>query len=75
MPSTPEDSQPMTHQDTNKCKNYIFIALIHPIQLTIALPVGMTGPAKQQQKQSCINYWQDQSRSVHLPGAVFIKRS
>ena len=25
---------------------YCFIALIHPIQWTIALPVGATGPAK-----------------------------
>ena len=28
----------------------IFIALIHPIQWTIALPVGATGPAKRQKK-------------------------
>ena len=27
-----------------------FIALIHPIQWTIALPVGATGPAKRQKK-------------------------
>ena len=33
---------------------YIFIALIHPIQWTIALPVGATGPAKSQKKTSCI---------------------
>ena len=32
----------------------IFIALIHPIQWTIALPVGTTGPAKRQKKTSCI---------------------
>ena len=32
----------------------IFIALIHPIQWTIALPVGATGPAKRQKKTSCI---------------------
>ena len=32
----------------------IFIALIHPIQWTIALPVGVTGPAKCQKKTSCI---------------------
>ena len=31
-----------------------FIALIHPIQWTIALPVGATGPAKRQKKTSCI---------------------
>ena len=34
--------------------NHIFIALIHPIQWTIALPVGATGPAKRQKKTSCI---------------------
>ena len=31
-----------------------FIALIHPIQWTIALPVGATSPAKRQKKTSCI---------------------
>ena len=31
-----------------------FIALIHPIQWTIALPVAATGPAKRQRKTSCI---------------------
>ena len=31
-----------------------FIALIHPIQWTIALPVSATGPAKCQKKMSCI---------------------
>ena len=34
--------------------NSLFIALIHPIQRTIALPVGATGPAKRQKKTSCI---------------------
>ena len=38
-----------------------FIALIHPIQWTIALPVGATGPAKCQKKTSCIEYRQDRS--------------
>ena len=33
---------------------YIFIALIHPIQWTIALLVGATGPAKCKKKMSCI---------------------
>ena len=32
----------------------VFIALIHPIQWTIALPVGATGPAKRQKKTSCM---------------------
>ena len=47
-----------------------FIALIHPIQWTIALPVGATGPAKRQKKTSCIYYWQDRSQSVHSPGGA-----
>ena len=50
--------------------NYIFIALIHPIQWTIALPVGATGPAKRQKKTSCIYYRQDRSQSVHSPGGA-----
>ena len=37
-----------------RVKKYNFIALIHPIQWTIALPVGATGPAKRQKKTSCI---------------------
>ena len=48
----------------------IFIALIHPIQWTIALPVGATGPAKRQKKTSCIYYRQDRSQSVHSPGGA-----
>ena len=47
-----------------------FIALIHPIQWTIALPVGATGPAKRQKKTSCIYYRQDWSQSVHSPGGA-----
>ena len=35
-------------------ENENFIALIHPIQWTIALPVDATGPAKRQKKTSCI---------------------
>ena len=50
--------------------NYVFIALIHPIQWTIALPVGATGPAKRQKKTSCIYYRQDRSQSVHSPGGA-----
>ena len=30
--------------------NSLFIVLIHPIQWTIALPVGATGPATRQKK-------------------------
>ena len=40
---------------------YHFNALIHPIQWTIGLPVGATGPAKRQKKTSCIEYRQDRS--------------
>ena len=50
--------------------NKLFIALIHPIQWTIALPVGATGPAKRQKKMSCMYYRQDRSRSVHSPGGA-----
>ena len=51
--------------------NSYFIALIHPIQWTIALPVGATGPAKRQKKTSCIYYRQDRSQSVHSPGGAW----
>ena len=34
---------------------YIFIALIHPIQWTIAYPVGADRPAKRQKKTSCVS--------------------
>ena len=51
-------------------KKLYFIALIHPIQWTIALPVGATGPAKRQKKSFCIKYWQDRSQSVHSPGVA-----
>ena len=33
----------------------IFIALIHPIQWTIAKPVGADRPAKRQKKTSCVS--------------------
>ena len=33
----------------------IFIALIHPIQWTIAIPVGTDRPAKRQKKTSCVS--------------------
>ena len=60
----PEDVAVVEHQ------TLIFIALIHPIQWTIALPVGATGPAKRQKKTSCIYYRQDRSQSVHSPGGA-----
>ena len=34
---------------------YFFIALIHPIQWTIAYPVGADQPAKRQKKTSCVS--------------------
>ena len=39
----------------------VFIVLIHPIQWTIALPVGATRTAKRQKKTSYIEYLQDRS--------------
>ena len=39
--------------DTSKI--IIFIALIHPIQWTIAYPVGADRPAKRQKKTSCVS--------------------
>ena len=35
--------------------NVHFIALIHPIQWTIAYPVGADRPAKRQKKTSCVS--------------------
>ena len=37
------------------CPNCCFIALIHPIQWTIAYPVGADRPAKRQKKTSCVS--------------------
>ena len=34
---------------------HFFIALIHPIQWTIAYPVGADRPAKRQKKTSCVS--------------------
>ena len=34
---------------------HVFIALIHPIQWTIAKPVGADRPAKRQKKTSCVS--------------------
>ena len=39
----------------NMCRNIHFIALIHPIQWTIAYPVGADRPAKRQKKTSCVS--------------------
>ena len=38
-----------------KTQKHIFIALIHPIQWTIAKPVGADRPAKRQKKTSCVS--------------------
>ena len=68
--------QERTHLGHQTCYSFLlvetnhFIALIHPIQWTIALPVGATGPAKRQKKTSCIYYRQDRSQSVHSPGGA-----
>ena len=40
---------------TNVLIKYLFIALIHPIQWTIAYPVGADRPAKRQKKTSCVS--------------------
>ena len=41
---------------TFKSENFNhFIALIHPIQWTIAYPVGADRPAKRQKKTSCVS--------------------
>ena len=46
---------------------YNFIALIHPIQWTIAYPVGADRPAKRQKKTSCVaTSWPVRS-TVHSP--------
>ena len=38
-----------------ECQHIHFIALIHPIQWTIAYPVGADRPAKRQKKTSCVS--------------------
>ena len=43
-----------------------FIALIHPIQWTIAYPVGADRPAKRQKKTSCVST----GRSVRSTSAL-----
>ena len=42
----PDQRQDLTHN---------FIALIHPIQWTIAYPVDADRPAKRQKKMSCVS--------------------
>ena len=45
----------------------IFIALIHPIQWTIAKPVGTDRPAKRQKKTSCVSTGWPVRSTVHSP--------
>ena len=49
------DPQGSTIVSYAKGKNFNFIALIHPIQWTIAYPVGADLPAKRQKKTSCVS--------------------
>ena len=44
-----------------------FIALIHPIQWTIANPVGADRPAKRQKKTSCVTTGWPVRSTVHSP--------
>ena len=44
-----------------------FIALIHPIQWTIANPVGADRPAKRQKKTSCVATGWPVRSAVHSP--------
>ena len=48
----------------------LFIALIHPIHWTIAIPVSTTGLAKRQKKTFCIYYRHKRSQSVHSSGVA-----
>ena len=50
-------------------KKYCFIALIHPIQLTIANPVSADRPAKRQKDALCRHRPAGPS-SVHSPGGA-----
>ena len=45
----------------------LFIALIHPIQWTIANPVGADRPAKRQKKTSCVATGWPVRSTVHSP--------
>ena len=45
----------LTYKNLIYLLNLHFIALIHPIQWTIAYPVGADRPAKRQKKTSCVS--------------------
>ena len=47
-----------------------FILLIHPIQWTIAYPVGADWPAKQQKKSPCMCAYWPAGRTVQSPGGA-----
>ena len=51
-------------------KKNIFIALIHPIQWTIANPVGADRPAKRQKKMSCVSTGRPVPSTVHSQGGA-----
>ena len=54
-------------------RNIHFIALIHPIQWTIANPVGADRPAKRQKKTSCVTTGWPVRSTVHSPdGASYL---
>ena len=51
----PHNHKTITNSHFKQYKNFNFIALIHPIQWTIANPVGADRPAKRQKKTSCVS--------------------
>ena len=50
----------------------IFIALIHPIQWTIAYPVGADRPAKRQKKSFCMHAYWPAGPGVHSLGVASV---
>ena len=52
---TVAEGYPSRSQDSAGLRRDHFIALIHPIQWTIAYPVGADRPAKRQKKTSCVS--------------------
>ena len=48
-------------------QDFDFIALMHPIQWTIANPVGADRPAKRQKKTSCVATGWPVRSTVHSP--------
>ena len=57
----------VTRRYTAKLQSNYFIALIHPIQWTIANPVGADRPAKRQKKTSCVSTGWPVRSTVHSP--------